>query len=201
VDKEGLWYRVLKARYGEEGGRLREAGRHSSLWWRMLCKVRGGVGDGVRNWFEGNICRVVGDGLGTLFWYDHWAGETSLRFKYPRLFDLAVNKVCTVADLEREGWDDGGGAWVWRRRLLAWEEESVRECSLLLHNVVLQVNATDKWSWNRDTTHGYSVKEAYRFIVSHEDHSDRSRVDSVWHAHTIKGVPVCVASSTQPTSD
>ncbi|KEH16446.1 hypothetical protein MTR_0181s0040 [Medicago truncatula] len=24
LDKEGLWYRVLKARYGEEGGRLRE---------------------------------------------------------------------------------------------------------------------------------------------------------------------------------
>jgi len=26
VDKEGLWYRVLKARYGEEGGRLKEGG-------------------------------------------------------------------------------------------------------------------------------------------------------------------------------
>jgi len=43
VDKEGVWYHVLKARYGEEGGRVREAGRHSSLRWRMLCKVRGGL--------------------------------------------------------------------------------------------------------------------------------------------------------------
>jgi len=31
--------RVLKARYGEEGGRLKEGGRHSSNWWRMLCGV------------------------------------------------------------------------------------------------------------------------------------------------------------------
>jgi len=26
LDKEGLWYRVLKARYGEDGGRLKEGG-------------------------------------------------------------------------------------------------------------------------------------------------------------------------------
>ena len=26
AEKEGLWYRVLKARYGEEGGRIREGG-------------------------------------------------------------------------------------------------------------------------------------------------------------------------------
>jgi len=32
VDKEGLWYRVLNARYGEEGGRLKEGGRDSSVW-------------------------------------------------------------------------------------------------------------------------------------------------------------------------
>lgn len=43
VDKEGLWYRVLKARYGEEGGRLREGGRESLVWWRMLSAIRSGV--------------------------------------------------------------------------------------------------------------------------------------------------------------
>jgi len=181
--QRGALVSCLKARYGEEGGRLREAGRHSSLWWRMLCKVRGGVGEGVGNWFEGNIRREVGDGLGTLFWFDLWIGETPLRFKYLRLFELAVNKMCTVADMEREGWEEGGRAWAWRRRLLAWEEESVRECSLLLLNVVLQVNVSDTWRWNLDIAHGYSVKEAYRYITSHEDHMDRSSVVNVWHRH------------------
>jgi len=41
VDKEGLWYRVLKARYGVCvcvcGGGLREGDSHSSAWWRSLC--------------------------------------------------------------------------------------------------------------------------------------------------------------------
>jgi len=47
VDKEGLWYRVLKARYGEEGGRLMEGGGDSSVWGRTLCGLRSGQGLGV----------------------------------------------------------------------------------------------------------------------------------------------------------
>jgi len=32
-----------------------------------------------------------------------------LRFKFPRLFDLAVNKDSTVAEMKREGWGEGRG--------------------------------------------------------------------------------------------
>jgi len=71
-------------------------------------------------------------------------------------------------------------AWVWRRCLLAWEENSVRECTLLLHNVVLQVNVSDKWRWLLDHVHGYTIREAYRFITSGEQ-VDRSLVYDVWH--------------------
>lgn len=57
VDKEGLWYCVLKSMYGEVGGRLQEGGRHCSYWWRTVCNVCGGVGVGVVCWlmltFEG----------------------------------------------------------------------------------------------------------------------------------------------------
>jgi len=60
VDKEGLWYRVLKAKYGEEGGRLKEGGRDSSLWWRMQSRIRGDVGWGDGSWFEDNVRHVVG---------------------------------------------------------------------------------------------------------------------------------------------
>ena len=47
LDKEGLWYRVLKARYREVGGRLKEGGSDSSMWWRMVSGIRGGVGWGL----------------------------------------------------------------------------------------------------------------------------------------------------------
>jgi len=35
---------------------LCEGGSQSSMWWKTICKVREGVG----NWFEKNIRRVVG---------------------------------------------------------------------------------------------------------------------------------------------
>jgi len=137
LDKEGLWYRVLKVRYGEVGRRLQEGGRSGSSWWNNLCHIRSGVGEGVDNRFDENTRRVVGDGHNTLFWFDNWVGERPLCLQFPRLFNLAVNKECLVEEMARWGWKDGGRAWVWRRRLFAWEEENVRECTLLSHNIVL----------------------------------------------------------------
>ncbi|PNX64829.1 hypothetical protein L195_g062305 [Trifolium pratense] len=32
VDRDGMWFRVLVARYGMEGGRLRGGGRRGSSW-------------------------------------------------------------------------------------------------------------------------------------------------------------------------
>jgi len=101
------------------------------------------VGEGVARWFDENIRRVVDDGRNTLLWYDSWVGEIPLRFKFPRLFDLAVGNESSVEDMWRLGWAIGSGGWEWWRRLLAWEEESVRECSVLLNNVVLQDNTHD----------------------------------------------------------
>jgi len=64
--------------------------------------------------------------------------------QFPRLFDLAVNKGVTVREMERSGWGVGGGAWEWRRRLLAWKEDSVLECLSLLCNIVLQDDTIDR---------------------------------------------------------
>ena len=67
VDKDGHRYRVLKARYEEEGGRLMDGGGDTSVWWKMICGVRSGVGLGVGSWFEYNVRRVVVDGLTLIF--------------------------------------------------------------------------------------------------------------------------------------
>lgn len=65
MEMEGLWYHVLKARYGEEGV-VEGGGSHCSAWCRSVCWVHEGLG----NWFEDNIRRVVGDGRDALFWHD-----------------------------------------------------------------------------------------------------------------------------------
>lgn len=180
-EKDRLWYRVLRARYGEEGGRLKEGGRESSLWWRMICGIRNGVGLGVGRWFDDNIRRVVGGGGDTYFWTDNWVGGVPLRIRFPRLFELVVNKWATVEDMERRGWEVGGDAWVWRRRLHAWEEESVSDCSILLHDVVLQANVHDRWRWMIDPAHGYSVKGTYQFLTMTDVPPERGSAVEVWH--------------------
>ena len=203
VDKEGLWYRVLKSRYGEVGRRLKEGGRCGSSWWRTLYHIRSGVGEGVGRWFEENTRRVVGDAHNTLFWFDNWVVERPLSLKFPRLFHLPVNKDCSVEEMTNLGWEVGGRAWVWRRRLLAWEEDSVKDCTLLLHNVVLQDNVSDTWRWLVDLVHGHSVRETYRFLTSGEQ-VDRTLVDDVWHRYIQTKVSLFVWSLLRnrlPTKD
>jgi hypothetical protein len=108
VERGGLWFRVLVARYGLEHGRLREGGRMGSAWWREIVRIRDGVG-GVRDgWFGEGVVRKVGDGTDTFFWTDPWVGGSSLRERFGRLFDLAATKSCTVAEMCGAGWEAGG---------------------------------------------------------------------------------------------
>ena len=80
-------------------------------------------------------------------------------------------------------WGVGGGAWVWMRRLFAWEEECVRECCALLHDIVLQDHTMDRWRWLLDSVLGYTVKGAYHLLTSVEEPPARGLFDDVWHKH------------------
>jgi hypothetical protein len=86
-----------------------------------------------------------------------------------------------VEDMARMGWEEGGGGWRWRRRLLAWEEDSLRDCVNLLNNVILHENLQDHWRWLLDPVHGYSVSGTYRFLTSLEDQVVVATDTDVWH--------------------
>jgi len=79
---------------------------------------------------------------------------------------------------------------VWRRRLLAWEEESVRECPALLHDIVLQDHTHDRWKWLFDPIQGYSVRGTYHFLTASDKLLDRGRIHQVWHKHVPSKVSV-----------
>lgn len=93
-----------------------------------------------------------------------------------------------MLEMERRGWVVGGGAWVCRWRLLAWEEEMVSDCPSLLHNVVLQDNIYDRWQCILDPIQGYSVKGTYNYLVTAAAPYDRGLFDDVWQ----KQVPLKV---------
>ncbi|PNX92914.1 hypothetical protein L195_g016060 [Trifolium pratense] len=62
-------------------------------------------------------------------------------------------------------WRVVGREWRCRRRLFAWEEESLLECIGMLVNVFLQVNTDDRWNWRLDQTGHYSFKGEYKYFV------------------------------------
>jgi len=95
----------------EEGGRVQDGGRHASSWWRMMCRVREGIGSGVGSWFDDNIRKVVGNGRNTFFWTDNWLGGAPLKLQFSRLFKLSVHKECSVEDMTYLGWLVWGNAW------------------------------------------------------------------------------------------
>ena len=77
----------------------------------------------------------IGNGFKTYFWSDCWVGAVPLRDRFRRLFDLSVYKEKTVVEMCLLGWGEGGDAWGWWRRLLAWEEDLMKEiylCFLIL---------------------------------------------------------------------
>lgn len=87
---------------------------------------------------------------------------------------------------------------------MAWEEESVKECSMLLSNVVLQVNVHDSWIWLIDPSRGYTVREAYRFLTDNGNAVDRTLVEDVWHKSIPTKVSVfvwCLFRNRLPTRD
>ncbi|GAU22735.1 hypothetical protein TSUD_138600, partial [Trifolium subterraneum] len=181
VDREGLWSRVLAARYGVEDGRLRDGGRRGSSWWREISRIREG-GASEDNWFGGNVMRKVGGGMDTLFWTDPWVDGIPLCERFGRLFDLADTKLRTVAEMFSLGWGANGEAWVWRRQLRGWEEESLRECQTLLFNISLQDQFSDRWQWRPDPIEGYTVRGAYQLLTSQASVTMAEAENLIWHS-------------------
>ncbi|GAU40608.1 hypothetical protein TSUD_28140 [Trifolium subterraneum] len=125
VDREGLWFRVLIAR-NRDGGEL-----------------------GDRGFWE-HVSRRVGDGAGRDFILD-----LSLGRQFGCLFDLAVTKTRTVAEMWYLGWGANEELWQWRRQLRVWEEDLLRECytvrgsyQLLTSQVTAMLDEAEKLIWH-----------------------------------------------------
>ena len=132
----------------------------------------------------------MGDEVNTFFWYDRWLCETPLCVRFNRLFELSLNKSCSVATMSHLGWEVGGDAWRW---WWAWEEDLVVECRTLLHSVVLQPNISDQWHWLLDIVGGYTMRSRYQLLTSQDSAAVGTSEDLMWH----KKVPLKVSILTR----
>jgi hypothetical protein len=84
-------------------------------------------------------------------------------------------------DVSSLGWEVGGAAWVWGRQLWAWEEETLGECQVLLHNSFFYAPSSDTWQWQLNPSNGYSVCDVYLLLTSHEFVPLAAVEDLIWH--------------------
>jgi len=94
-----------------------------------------------------------------------WIGEVPLCDRFSRLYVLAENPSCSVAEMHHLGWDEGGEVWKWRRRLFAWEKDLLRNCCFTLYNIVLQDGVHDRWKWSLKPINGFSVSNVYHMFT------------------------------------
>jgi len=108
------------------------------------------VGVGQDRWFASYVSRRVGDGADISFWSDVWCEGMSFSDRFRHTYDLVVKKSIMARDIFLSGWEVGGEAWSWSRRLWVWEEELLDECRALLLTVHLQGSISDVLQWHLD---------------------------------------------------
>ncbi|GAU40914.1 hypothetical protein TSUD_297200 [Trifolium subterraneum] len=152
VDREGLWFRVLAARYGMERGSLRAGGRRRSSWWREIASIRdggGGIGEGGlgstcrKRWEMGHILfsRLI---LGWMGFFCA-SGLAPVRLGRDQI-GFGDGDVCTRVGSGRRG-----------------------------------AGFSDRWLWQPDSGIGYSVRGAYQLLTSQDSVTLDAEKDLIWH--------------------
>jgi hypothetical protein len=87
-----LWKDVVVARYGRDVMGKKCLGENDitskgSLWWKDICLL-----DKDSGWFINAIGKKIGNGNSTSFWDEVWIGDQALRYRFPRLFGISLQR-------------------------------------------------------------------------------------------------------------
>ncbi|GAU51451.1 hypothetical protein TSUD_413480 [Trifolium subterraneum] len=122
VDRGGMWFRVLAARYVVERGRLREGGRNGSSWWREIVRIRDGIGVTLRERF-GRLFDLT----------EHKSGT--------------VADMCSLGwEVGGGAWVWQRQLWVWEEEMLG---ECQGAYQLLTSQQQITLGATDEHIWHK----------------------------------------------------
>ena len=105
----------------------------------------------------------IGNGASTRFWTDIWVGNLNLKYRFPRVFALEMNKDCMVSDR----WHEEQWNWSWNRSMPIGGRTSQQfiELQNVLQNLEWSGNE-DTWLWDLDQNGIFSVSSARKHIDS-----------------------------------
>ncbi|XVF83481.1 hypothetical protein PTKIN_Ptkin16aG0491300 [Pterospermum kingtungense] len=110
--------------------------------------------------FHDGLGYVLGNGKTIQFWTNEWIPGCILKYKFPRIFALAVNKTGKV----REFGHFVDNKWCWnivlRRRVFGWESEQWNNFLETVQDFFVCDNFKDKLIW-KSTTQGVYTPKAF----------------------------------------
>lgn len=110
--------RVVKAKFGDLFSEGVSNNRNTSSWWKdilLSCDKLEGI---KTEWIHTEVRKSIGDGKNRSFWDEVWVGDKALKEKFNCLFNLAVDKECSVFQMGYgcEGYGFGSsigeGSWL-----------------------------------------------------------------------------------------
>ncbi|XP_058776556.1 uncharacterized mitochondrial protein AtMg00310-like [Vicia villosa] len=99
-DSNSIWYRMLKARYGDIKLQMMvEGGKHDNysskfVWWADILSLEKRV---FGDFFANNCSFGIGDGYSTSFWHSLWMKEGIIKSLFPSLFTISSLQDVSVA--------------------------------------------------------------------------------------------------------
>ncbi|GJT28119.1 RNA-directed DNA polymerase, eukaryota [Tanacetum coccineum] len=150
-----LWYRVISSMHGSDLQKC--SSFRSSTWNAIIREVNVLKAQGVD--LISHCKKRVGNGMMTRFWNDIWIGNTQLRYLFPRIYALEVNKMCTVADKLQ------GSVDLSLRHTIRGGIETQQLCHLqdFLGQVMLS-NSVDRWVWDLNGSKVFRVKDVRNLL-------------------------------------
>ena len=93
-----VWYKLLAAKYLQDGNFFNSKTQGTSQFWQGLHKVK--------HLFKWGALYTVGDGYKIAFWHDTWLRDCPIRVQFPTLYSMCRDEEALVADYYIHGeWD------------------------------------------------------------------------------------------------
>lgn len=133
------------------------------------------------NFYLDNVEIRIGNGERISFWVANWMGTNYLKFQFPRLYYLLVERNMTLNLHVTKARNQSSWEFNFKRPLLAWEEEELQR----LHDVLgedpaLRLESNDSIWWKTDFSGIFSVKCAVNWCESLNGPTLKS-LDLIWN--------------------
>jgi len=160
---EGIWQEIVRRKYLKKAMiRMLTKNPKNSPVWNDLLKVR-------HIYLKGRMMRV-GNGKSTSFCHDKWCGLVPLADKFRELYQINVEKKCSVEEMKRKNW---------RPSFRRWLHEDLQNQYRRLPDIVFRYRLNsdkDYARWDSEKSGIFSVNSTYKHLCRHEYGLNFSRI-------------------------